>query len=206
MAWGYQHYEVDRYVERAFRRQAQARLQVWLDNIGLYTNVSITPVATPSTDARPFVAQQVFAPDPAHAYLNPDGRKLGFEWLVWDDTAYTITLQIDSQQHTLSIPALPISPTPIFTVQQSVPYTIGGLAGWLLHGVLNGQYQSGGVVIDTPNRAEHVAAQISVRHNLYRDAQGRWRLQLYNADGTEYNNMTLLKNLPLTLTIWSRFR
>lgn len=206
MAWGYQHYELDRYTERTHRRQAQARLQVWIDTIGKYTNLTITPAATASSSHQAVIADQVFTPNPAHEYLNPDGRRLGFEWIVWDDTAYTITLQIDNQQHTLNIPALPISPVPIFTVQQSIPYTLGGLAGYILHGVLNGVYQSGGVVLDTPNRAEHVAAQISVRHNLYRDTQGRWRLQLFNPDGTEYPINQLLNNLPLTLTIWSRYK
>lgn len=206
MAWGYKHYERMHYTERVYRQHALARVQLWVDTPGLYTDLTISPIAAPSDNPRAVLADQVFAPQAGDQYLNPDGRRLGFEWLVWDDTNYTVSLKINNTPYSFAIAALPISPTPLFTVQQSIPYTIGGLAGYVLHGVINGQYQAGGVVLETPNPAEHVAAQTSVLHNLYRDQQGRWRLQLYNADGTEYAPMTVLQSLPLTLTIWSRYR
>lgn len=200
---GHQIYNED-YTERVYRVGRRARLQFYDDSVGLYTDVSISPVAEASTDARARIAHQVFAPSPSLSYYNPDGRRIGWEWIIWDDVAYTITYKLNGVARSYSVPALPVSPSPLYLVDESVPYTIGGMAGWLYHGRLVGRYQLGGVRIDTPSTAQYMAVMTPLRHNLYRGADN-WRLQLYDGDGIELAAGTEL-DAPLTVVCWSPYR
>lgn len=202
---GHQIYNLD-YTERAYRFGTQARLQFYVSESGLYTELNITPTATAANDARPRIAHQVFAPAPAsgHAYWNPDGRRIGWEWLIWDDQAYTISYRHNGVLQSYSVPALPASPKAIFAADESVPYTMGPFAGWLYHGKLVGNYVAGGVRIAGPNTAQYMAVMTPLRHNLYRDGDG-WRLQLYDGDGIELAADTFI-DVPLTVVCWSPYR
>ena len=197
MAFTYKHYHPDTYAELTERIGQRVRLQMALNDVGLYTQVTLTPVAADTESPRLRIAQQLVPLDPAYAYLNPDGRWLGWEVWAHDDTAYTLSLLVDGAPRNYAIAPLPAPPAPRLQVDELLPYTIGGLAGAIVHGRLLGNYTAGGVLLGYKH-AQLMTARVAHNHRLYRDADG-WRLALYDDAGLEWQDGAPLNNLRLTL-------
>jgi len=202
----YGHFEVGSYAPATLRRGHIVRLQVALNDAGEYRSVSLIPLpeGVPSY-TRAILCDQVFVHSAGNRYLNPDGRWIGFEWLVWDDVEYTVQLDLDGVVKELVVPALPLPAEPGFSIEESIPFTQGALAGYIYQAQIVGSYTSGGVKIITPNTSEFVAVNVSQPHRLYRHTDGFWRLQLFDGSGVELANGTAL-NMPAVLVVWSHFR
>lgn len=207
MATQYRHYHADRYTEVCYRTSTVVRLQFAIDQRGLYTNLHLIPteVGIPSW-SQAMLCDQIFAPNPAHHYLNPDGRRIGFEWLVYGDTAYTVQITIDGAPYEFQIPQLPLAQPATFQVRAQHPYTLGGMAAMLMHGRIAGAYEAGGIPLRIGAKAVRLIAQLDVPHRVYKDSNGDWRLMLFNADGTEYLPGTLVQLNEVVLDVQSPYR
>lgn len=201
----YQHYKLDRYEAQVYRTPDVVRLQVALDERGEYSQVHLIPqpVGYP-TWSQAVIADQVFIADnPGVAYLNPDGRWLGFEWLVYGDVEYRLRVRVDGELREYVIPRLPLASPAVWELHELHPYSYAGTAGTIAVGRYVGVYSAGGLVIEPPATAVRVLALLSVPHRIYRARDGSWRLQLFREDGTEYSGFV---DLRVTFDFQSPYR
>jgi hypothetical protein len=135
----YAHYGRD-YRELLFRAGI-GRLQVAVNDVGMITDVSITPTVPVSPDARPKVAEVVLSPSLA---VKGDGRWIGWEWFCDTGTDYVVTYKRDGVQKQIHIYALPAPPDGIGSVESvSSPLHAGVFMERRLIR-LEGAYPSGG--------------------------------------------------------------
>lgn len=88
-------------------RAGVGRLQVAVNDAGLITGVSIAPAVSPTTDARPLLADVVL--DPSLSVLG-DGRWVGWEWQADTAVEYVVSYRLDGVLKQITVPALPSPP------------------------------------------------------------------------------------------------
>lgn len=197
----YKHYARDTYRELTHRVSQVVRIQFALNDVGLYEDLRITPSITPSEGGRPMIAVQLQPIGYEYKYYNPDGRWIGFEFLGSDALDYTVDLRVNGIRQTHTISALPVAVPAQFIPSEVIPYTIGGLTGQICHGMLSGAYQSGGVPLGFDGSiVKWVSSLTSLPHRIYRQGN-QWRLQLFYADGTEYEQGKNLIGVPMTFDV-----
>lgn len=194
------------YASVTYRTADPLRLQIALNDVGLYSDIVLTPAPLSYPEsANAIICDQIFV-NPQGQILNPDGRWIGFEYLVSGDQGYTFSMTLDNMPVEYVIPALPIPDVPIFSVQSVQRFTIGNTNGRILDCHLQGIYSAGGVPLDSTIGEGIVAISVYCpKLSQVHKSGTNWFLRMFNADGIEIQNGAIL-DLTLSLVVLGRYR
>ncbi len=166
-------------------KQGDCRLQVAVNDVGLYT-VDLQPSAPASLPpVRAIIAHRIFTPQQGALYLCT-GEWIGWEWWVNSAQDYTLTYTHNGATNQLTIPALPDRPIPHAVLRVIMPFTHGAQAGFLIDVRLTGNYTAGGVRLEDLPAGVHTVQVFSPRPAQVLKRADGFYLRLFNADGTEY--------------------
>ena len=189
-----------------YRTADSLRLQIALNDVGLYSDFVLTPAPLSYPEnANAIICNQLFV-NPQGQILNPDGRLIGFEYFVQGDQGYTFSMTLDGSPVEYVIPALPIPDVPIFSVLSTQRFTIGNLNGMILDCHLQGAYNSGGVSLNSTIGDGIAAISVFCPYlSQVHKSNSSWFLRLFNPDGIEIENLAIL-DIALSLVVLTRYR
>ncbi|GIV18837.1 MAG: hypothetical protein KatS3mg023_0588 [Armatimonadota bacterium] len=182
----YAHYDRD-YRELQFRAGI-GRLQVAVNDVGEITEVSITPTAPVSPDARPHIADVVLSPSLA---VKGDGRWIGWEWFCDTGTDYVVTYKRDGVQQQINVSALPAPPDGIGSAESVFSPLHTGVFIERRRVRLEGAYPSGGFHLQDVD--DESTALVSAMCDDYYVGFIQERLRLYNK--SNYNEVSAGQNI-----------
>ncbi len=183
-------------------RQGECRLQVAVNDAGLYT-VDLQPTASaPPAPVRPILAERIFIPQTDAQYLCK-GNWIGWEWWINSAQNYTLHYTRNGVSSSVQIPSLPEYPVAHAVQRVITPFTHGAQAGWLIELRLVGNYISGGVRIEDLPPGTHSVQVLSPHPAQVLKRPDGFYLRYYNSDGTEY---TGILDERITIVAYSHYR
>lgn len=156
-------------------RAGVGRLQVAVDDVGLISEVGISPAVPPTTDARPLLADVIL--HPALSVL-ADGRWVGWEWQADTQVDYVVSYRLDGVLKQITVPALGTPPDGIAASERVSSALHTGV--WLEHRRirLEGAYPAGGFPL--ADVAGEDTALLSASCNDYYVGFSEGSLRLYS--------------------------
>lgn len=163
-------------------RAGVGRLQVAVNDVGLITDVTISPSAPEATDARPRIADVILSPGTP---VQADGRWVGWEWQADTSADHVVSYRVNGAPKQVTIAALPLSPSGVVAseTRQSPIHT----GVWLEHRRirLEAQYPADGITLNEVTGDD--VALLAAQCNSYYVGLTEGRLRLY--DKTNYSEI-----------------